>query len=119
MATRLHRLKDKARVGVYVCHCGINIAGVIDVDELARYAETLPNVVVGRNYKFMCSENGQNIIQEDIENGIVNRVVVAACSPRMHENTFRLTCEEAGLNQFLFEQANIRETLPAKSTSFS
>ena len=102
-------MKSKTNVGVYICHCGINIAGVINVDDLTAYAKTLPNVVVARNYKFMCSENGQSLIQKDIQEGIVNRVVVAACSPRMHENTFRLTCKEAGLNQFLFEQANIRE----------
>ena len=105
----MNQLKDKPKVGVYICHCGINIAGVIDVDKLSKEAEKFPNVVVGRNYKFMCSENGQSLIQKDIEDGLVNRVVVAACSPRMHENTFRLTCKEAGLNQFLFEQANIRE----------
>jgi heterodisulfide reductase subunit A len=102
-------LKSKTNVGVYICHCGINIAGVINVNDLTAYAKTLPNVAVARNYKFMCSENGQSLIQKDIQEGIVNRVVVAACSPRMHENTFRLTCKEAGLNQFLFEQANIRE----------
>ncbi|MFW9938456.1 MAG: FAD-dependent oxidoreductase [Candidatus Thorarchaeota archaeon] len=102
-------MKDKAKVGVYVCHCGINIAGVINVDKLTEYAKSIPNVVVAKNYKFMCSENGQDLIQKDIKEGIVNRVVVAACSPRMHESTFRLACQEAGLNQFLFEQANIRE----------
>jgi heterodisulfide reductase subunit A len=102
-------LKSKAKVGVYICHCGINIAGVIDVNKLTKYATSIPNVVVAKNYKFMCSENGQSLIQKDIQDGLVNRVVVAACSPRMHESTFRLTCKEAGLNQFLFEQANIRE----------
>jgi heterodisulfide reductase subunit A len=101
--------KDKPRIGVYVCHCGINIAGVVDVFELKDYALTLPDVVLAREYKFMCSDNGQQMIKEDIEAGLINRVVVAACSPRMHEPTFRLVCKEAGLNQFLFEQANIRE----------
>jgi heterodisulfide reductase subunit A len=101
--------KEKPKIGVYVCHCGVNIAGVIDVVKLKDYALTLPDVVLAREYKFMCSDNGQKMIKDDIEAGLINRVVVAACSPRMHEPTFRLTCKEAGLNQFLFEQANIRE----------
>jgi heterodisulfide reductase subunit A len=101
--------KDKPKIGVYVCHCGVNIAGVIDVFKLKDYALTLPDVVLAKEYKFMCSDNGQKLIRDDIEAGLINRVVVAACSPRMHEPTFRLVCKEAGLNQFLFEQANIRE----------
>jgi heterodisulfide reductase subunit A len=101
--------KEPPKIGVYVCHCGINIAGVVDVVKLKDYALSLPNVVLAREYKFMCSDNGQKLIKDDIEAGLINRVVVAACSPRMHEPTFRLTCKEAGLNQFLFEQANIRE----------
>jgi len=101
--------KERPKVGVYICHCGINIAGVIDVVKLKDYALSLPDVVLAREYKFMCSDNGQNMIKDDIEAGLINRVVVAACSPRMHEPTFRLACKEAGLNQFLFEQANIRE----------
>ena len=100
---------EKPKVGVYVCHCGVNIAGVISVDNLIEYAKTLPDVVVAKDYKFYCSDTGQKAIQEDIRSGLINRVVVAACSPRMHEPTFRITCQEAGLNQFLFEQANIRE----------
>ncbi|MFW9896020.1 MAG: 4Fe-4S binding protein, partial [Candidatus Thorarchaeota archaeon] len=102
-------MKDKPKIGVYVCHCGTNIAGVIDVDNLTEYAKTLPNVVDANNYKFMCSEIGQNLIKEKIKKGEINRVVVAACSPRMHESTFRKACEEAGLNQYLYEMANIRE----------
>ncbi len=101
--------KEKPKIGVYICHCGINIAGVIDVFKLKDYALSLPDVVLAKEYKFMCSDNGQILIKEDIEAGLINRVVVAACSPRMHEPTFRLVCKEAGLNQFLFEQANIRE----------
>ncbi|GAI89263.1 unnamed protein product, partial [marine sediment metagenome] len=77
--------KTRPKIGVYVCHCGINIAGVVDVYALKDYALTLPDVVLAREYKFMCSDNGQNIIKEDIEAGLINRVVVAACSPRMHE----------------------------------
>ena len=101
--------KEKPRVGVFVCHCGINIGGVVSVPDLVEYAKTLPNVVYAIDYNFFCSDNGQLIIKEKIEDGTINRVVVAACSPRMHEPTFRLVCKEAGLNQFLFEQANIRE----------
>ena len=100
---------EKPKVGVYICHCGVNIAGVISVEDLVKYAETLPDVTVARDYRFFCSDTGQNVIKEDIEAGLINRVVVAACSPRMHEPTFRLVCKEAGLNQFLFEMANIRE----------
>ncbi len=101
--------REEPKIGVYICWCGINIGGVVDVPKLAVYAKTLPNVVVSKEYKFMCSDIGQNMIKEDIEAGNINRVIVAACSPRMHEPTFRRCCQEAGLNQFLFEQANIRE----------
>ncbi|MFX0101609.1 MAG: 4Fe-4S binding protein [Candidatus Hodarchaeota archaeon] len=97
------------KVGVYLCSCGVNIAGVINMDKLEEYANTIPNVSVVRQYKFFCSDVGQKLIQEDIKEGLVDRVVVAACSPRMHEPTFRRTVKDAGMNQFLFEQANIRE----------
>ena len=97
------------KIGVYICHCGINIGGIVSVPDLIEYSKTLPNVVIAREYKFMCSDIGQNMIKEDIQNELVNRVIVASCSPRMHEPTFRRACEEAGLNQFLFEMANIRE----------
>ena len=100
---------EKPKIGVYVCHCGVNIGGVVSVPDLVEYSKTLPDVEVGREYKFFCSDVGQRMIKEDIEAGLVNRVVVAACSPRMHEPTFRIACKEAGLNQFLFEMANIRE----------
>jgi len=100
---------EEVRIGVYVCHCGTNIAGVVDPAALAEYAKTLPNVVLAKDYRFMCSDPGQEMIKEDIKEHKLNRVVVAACSPRLHEPTFRRVCAEAGLNQFLFEQANIRE----------
>lgn len=100
---------DDPKVGVYICHCGKNIADVIDVNELTAFAEKLPNVVVARNYKFMCSNAGQKLISGDIQSGTVNRVVVSACSPLMHEPTFRKVLQRNGLNQFYFEQANIRE----------
>jgi heterodisulfide reductase subunit A len=97
------------KIGVYICWCGINIGGVVDVPKLCEYTETLPNVTFAKEYKFMCSDIGQSMIMDDIKGGTINRVVVASCSPRMHEQTFRRACREAGLNQFLFEQANIRE----------
>jgi heterodisulfide reductase subunit A2 len=99
----------ECKIGVYICHCGSNIAGVVDVAKVAEYARTLPNVTVARDYKYMCSDPGQNIIKEDIKTLGLNRVVVASCSPRMHEPTFRRLCQSAGLNQYLFEMANIRE----------
>jgi heterodisulfide reductase subunit A len=100
---------DKPRIGVYVCHCGINIKLVIDVEEVVRYAASLPNVALARHYIFACSDPGQNLIKEDLKAGRVNRVIVAACSPRMHEPTFRKACVSEGLNPFFFEMANIRE----------
>ncbi|MDR2966317.1 MAG: CoB--CoM heterodisulfide reductase iron-sulfur subunit A family protein [Methanobacteriaceae archaeon] len=100
---------EEPRIGVYVCHCGINIAGVVDVPAIAEYAKTLPNVVLAKDYKYYCSDPGQQAIQDDIKEHNLNRIVVAACSPRLHEPTFRRCVREAGLNQFLFEFANIRE----------
>jgi heterodisulfide reductase subunit A len=97
------------RIGVYVCHCGTNIGGVVDVEHVAQVALNLPNVVVARHYAYMCSDPGQSLIKEDIRNLELNRVVVASCSPLMHEITFRSACEEAGLNPYLFQMANIRE----------
>ncbi len=100
---------DEVRIGVYVCHCGFNIAGVVDVKKVAEYAKTLPGVVVARDYVFMCSEPGQDLIKEDIKNQNLNRIVVASCSPALHEITFRTAVSEAGLNKYLLEMANIRE----------
>jgi heterodisulfide reductase subunit A len=97
------------KVGVYICHCGTNIAGTVDVAEVARWAGEQPNVEVARHYEFMCSSLGQDLIEEDIRDKGLTRVVVAACSPHMHEKTFRGACRRAGLNPFLFEMANIRE----------
>ncbi len=99
----------KPKIGVYVCHCGENIAGAVNIEEVVEFAKTLPNVVVVRDYIFMCSDPGQNIIKEDIKKGLVNRVVVAACTPRTHEPIFRKACEDAGLNKYFFEMANIRD----------
>ena len=97
------------KIGVYICHCGSNIAGTVNCEEVAEFAQDLDSVVVARDYKYMCSEPGQNLIKEDIREQGLNRVVVASCSPRMHEPTFRRACQDAGLNQYLFEMANIRE----------
>jgi heterodisulfide reductase subunit A len=97
------------RIGVYVCHCGINIASRVDVSEVVEFAKTLPLVSVAREYKFMCSDPGQELIYEDIKAGRINRVVVASCSPLMHEVTFRQATADAGENPFFFQMANIRE----------
>lgn len=101
--------KKGERVGVYVCHCGTNIAGTIDVAEVAHYAGGLDGVVVARDYTYMCSDPGQALIKEDIQQLHLDRVVVASCSPLMHETTFRTACAEAGLNPYLFQMTNIRE----------
>jgi heterodisulfide reductase subunit A len=101
--------EEDIRMGVYVCHCGLNIAGSVDVEEVARFAATLPHVVVSKDNRYTCSDQGQELIKSDIREHKLNRVVVASCSPRLHEPTFRRACEEAGLNKYLFEMANIRE----------
>ena len=100
---------EPVRIGVYVCECGINIGAVIDVAEVARFAGTLPYVAVARQYKYMCSEPGQKMIQDDIKNLGINRVVVASCTPRMHEPTFQNAVAAAGLNPYYFQMTNIRE----------
>lgn len=105
----MEKEKEETRVGVYICHCGTNIAAAVNVDEVAKSATKLPGVVVARHYVYMCSEPGQVLIKDDIKKLNVNRVVVAACSPRMHEPTYRKVLEEEGLNPFYFEMANIRE----------
>ncbi len=100
---------EEVKIGVYICHCGLNIAGTVDVEGVARYAGTLPNVVISRDYRYMCSDPGQDLIKNDIRELGLNRVIVASCSPRLHEVTFRRACESAGLNPYLFEMVNIRE----------
>ena len=97
------------RIGVFVCHCGTNIAGVVDVRRVAEAAAAWPDVVYSTEYKFMCSDPGQGMVKDAIVKHNLTRVVVAACSPRMHEPTFRKACAMAGLNPYLFEMANIRE----------
>ena len=101
--------QPSARIGVYICHCGTNIAGTVNVAALRDYAATLPHVVVARDYKYMCSDPGQELIKTDIAENGLNRVVVAACSPHLHEHTFRSACEEGGLNPYLCHMVNIRE----------
>ena len=96
-------------IGVYVCHCGLNIAGVLNVQDLKSFAETLPDVAVARDLQFSCSDIGQEQIQKDIAEFKLDRVVVAACSPRLHEPTFRRAISKAGLNPYMLEMANIRE----------
>jgi heterodisulfide reductase subunit A len=96
-------------VGVYICHCGGNISDVVDVEEVVQAAAGLPDVVVCRHNTFMCSDPGQSLIAEDIKNEKLNRVVVAACSPSLHELTFRGVLARTGLNPYLYEHANIRE----------
>jgi heterodisulfide reductase subunit A2 len=97
------------RIGVYICHCGTNIAGVIDPKEVVEFSEGLPGVVRATDTLYACADSGQRLIKEDIEKYNLNRVVVSACSVRMHEPTFRAAVAEAGLNPFLMEMANIRE----------
>lgn len=104
-----HPVGEMPRVGVYICHCGQNIAPKVDVAEVVLYAQGLKHVVVARDYKFMCSDPGQDLIFQDVIEAGLNRVVVASCSPRMHEDTFRKACVKAGLNPYLFQMANIRE----------
>jgi heterodisulfide reductase subunit A len=97
------------RVGVYICHCGGNISDVVAVQKVVEAAAGLPNVVIARDNTFMCSDPGQDLIAQDVRNEKLNRVVVAACSPSLHEHTFRRTLARAQLNSYLYEHANIRE----------
>jgi heterodisulfide reductase subunit A len=100
---------SKIMTGVYICHCGTNIAATVDVAAVAEFARSLDGVVLARDYTYMCSEPGQGLIKADIQEQGLNRVVVAACTPLMHEPTFRRACKEGGLNSFFFQMANIRE----------
>jgi heterodisulfide reductase subunit A2 len=100
---------SKVRTGVYICHCGTNIAANVDVSHVVEFARGLEGVVLARDYTYMCSDPGQNLIKQDISEYGLNRVVVASCTPLMHEPTFRRACAEGGLNPFFFQMANIRE----------
>jgi len=97
------------RIGVFVCDCGTNIAGKVNVPEVIEFASHLDDVIVAREYKFMCSDPGQELIKQNIKDHTLNRVVVASCSPLMHEPTFREVTFEGGLNPFYFQMANVRE----------
>ena len=105
----MSKVKEDVRIGVYVCHCGTNIAATINVKEVAEYAATLPNVVVSRDNKYTCSDPGQELIQKDIKEHNLNRIIVASCSPLLHERTFRNATEKGGLNPFYLQMINIRE----------
>jgi heterodisulfide reductase subunit A len=100
---------SKIKTGVYICHCGTNIAATVDVAAVAEFARGLQGVVLARDYTYMCSDPGQDLIKQDIREYGLNRVVVASCTPLMHEPTFRRACAEGGLNPFFFQMANIRE----------
>lgn len=102
-------LKEDLRIGVFVCDCGLNIAGSVDTAAMREYAETLPDVVVAVGNKYTCSDPGQQEIKRHVVEYRLNRVVVASCSPRLHEPTFRNCIQEVGLNPYLLEMANIRE----------
>jgi heterodisulfide reductase subunit A2 len=100
---------SRIRTGVYICHCGTNIAATVDVAAVTEFARGLAGVTLARDYTYMCSDPGQDLIKKDIIDHDINRVVVASCTPLMHEPTFRRACAEGGLNPFYFQMANIRE----------
>lgn len=100
---------EKPRIGVFVCNCGTNISHIVDTEAVRAHAEAQPDVVVAKSYRYMCSTPGQETIVKDIQEQRLDRVIVAACSPRMHEKTFRGACRNGGINPYLFEMANIRE----------
>jgi uncharacterized OB-fold protein len=99
----------KKRVGVFVCDCGTNIASVVDTEKVAEYARQLPGVVYSTTYKYMCSDPGQELVRNAIQEQGLEQVVIASCSPRMHEKTFRKAVEAGGINPYMFEMVNIRE----------
>jgi heterodisulfide reductase subunit A len=101
--------REEVRIGFFICHCGTNIAGMIDVADVAEYCTKLPNVFVSREYKYLCSEPGQELIANDIKEHRLNRVVVSACSPLLHEMTFRTATLRGGINPFFCHMINIRE----------
>ncbi len=99
----------KKRVGVFVCDCGTNIASAVDTEKVAEYARQLPGVVFATTYKYMCSDPGQELVRNAIQDQGLEQVVIASCSPRMHEKTFRQAVEAGGINGYMFEMVNIRE----------
>jgi heterodisulfide reductase subunit A len=109
---------EKVRIGLFICHCGTNIAKMVDVVKLTEEFSKHPDVAVACEYRFMCSEPGQELIIKDIKEYNLNRVVVAACSPLMHEPTFRKAVERGGINRYFFEMVNIREQVSWVSTDY-
>ena len=109
MTSKANKEETEEKVGVYICHCGGNISDHVDVKKLAENVKNLPGVTVSHTNMFMCSDPGQELIQEDIKNGTINRVVVASCAPSLHELTFRSAIKRADMNPYLYEHANIRE----------
>lgn len=100
---------EELRIGVFVCDCGLNIAGTVDTEEVARFARTLPNVAAVVRNRYTCADPGQKEIQKAVREHDLNRVVVASCTPKIHESTFRNCVAAVGLNPYLMEMANIRE----------
>jgi len=109
MAEKKNEAKEKPRIGVFVCHCGSNIGGFVDVPSVAEFAKTLPDVVYATDNLYTCAEDGLSSIREGIRKHNLNRVIVASCTPRTHAPLFQATCESAGLNKYLFTFVNIRE----------
>jgi heterodisulfide reductase subunit A len=101
--------RSKPKIGAYICRCGTNIAATVNVDEVVSYVEQIEGVAIARGYDYMCSDPGQDLIKEDIRTLGLNRVVVASCSPLMHEETFKQAVEDGGINPYYFQMANIRE----------
>jgi heterodisulfide reductase subunit A2 len=110
--------RPTCRIGLYICHCGTNISKMVDVVRLVEEFQDHPDVAVAREYRFMCSEPGQEMIIKDIQEHNLDRVIVAACSPLMHELTFRKALERAGINRYLFEMVNVREQVSWVSTDY-
>jgi len=100
---------SKVKTGVYICHCGTNISATVDVKDVADYSQGLETVILAREYSYMCSDPGQDLIKDDIKELGLNRIVVASCSPLMHESTFQSAAKNAGLNPYYVQMANIRE----------
>jgi heterodisulfide reductase subunit A len=101
--------EEQIRIGVFVCDCGLNIAGIVDTEDVAKYSEELPDVVAVIRNRYTCADPGQNEIKRAIDEHKLNRVVIASCTPKIHEPTFRQCVADAGLNPYLMEMANIRE----------
>ncbi|HEC81911.1 MAG TPA: CoB--CoM heterodisulfide reductase iron-sulfur subunit A family protein, partial [Thermoplasmatales archaeon] len=99
----------KRKIGVYICECGPNIAEKVDIDRVIDAVSSLDSVVVAERYKLLCSDDGKKFLEEQIKKHSLTHLVVAACSPREHEKTFMEVCENAGINPYLFQLANIRE----------